>query len=128
MNLYLSSLFIYTIPAALISALICWFGKKDGLKWKPVEFVLIFMPWAMAMALIHFVFEGLDNAVRQLGVSQTLLTGMMVGAGILGGLSLLPRLFFDKQQEYAIVITSISAFVFSVIFAKFGLLFFLLAG
>lgn len=128
MNIYLASLLIYAIPANLVAGLVYLLGRKDKLKWHWIEFLLIYFVWCMAMGLIYFVFDGLDNAVRQLGVSDTLLTGMMIGAGILGGLSLLPRLFFEKQQQYAILITSISAFIFAVFFAKFGLLFFLLAG
>jgi len=128
MNLYLTSLLIYAIPANLIAGLVYLLGRKDKLKWHWIEFLLIYFVWCMAMGLIYFVFDGLDNAVRQLGVTQNFLTGMMVGAGVLGGLSLLPRLFFEKQQQYAILITSISSFIFAVFFAKFGLLFFLLAG
>ena len=128
MNLYLMALFVYAIAANIVAGITMWRGKREGFKWSVIEYLLIYFPWIMAMGLIYFVFEGLENAVRQLGVSQTFLTVMMAGAGVLGGLSLLPRLFFDSKQQYPIVITSISSFIFAVLFAKFGLLFFLIAG
>lgn len=128
MNLYLTALFIYAITANIVAGITIWHGKREGLKWSVIEYLLIYFPWIMSMALIYFVFEGLENAVRQLGVSQTFLTVMMAAAGVLGGLSLLPRFFFDHKQQYPILITSISSFIFAVMFAKFGLLFFLIAG
>ncbi len=127
MNLYLFSLLIFAIPANIVAGLTIWRGRQVGLQWSVIEYLLIYFTWTMNVALIYFVFGGLEEVLLELEIGRTFLGWMMVGAGVLGGLSLVPRLYFRKHPEYAILITSISSFLFAVIFAKFGLLFFLLA-
>lgn len=127
MNLYLFSLLIFAIPANIVAGLTIWRGRRAGLKWSIIEYLLIYFTWAMNIALIYFVFGGLEDALLELGIGRMFLAWMMVGGGVLGGLTLVPRLFFKKYPEYAILITSVSAFIFAVFYAKFGLLFFLLA-
>ena len=127
MNLYLFSLLIFAIPANAVAGLTIWRGRRAGLKWNIIEYLLIYFTWAMNIALIYFVFGGLDEALLELGIGRTFLAWMMVGGGVLGGLTLVPRLYFKNYPQYAILITSVSAFIFGVFYAKFGLLFFLLA-
>lgn len=127
MNLYLFSLLVFSIPANIVAGLTIWRGRQVGLQWSIVEYPLIYFTWAMNIALIYFVFGGLEEALLELEIGRTFLGWMMVGGGVLGGLTLVPRLFFKKYPEYAILISSISAFLFAVFYAKFGLLFFLLA-
>jgi len=128
MNLYLSSLLIYLIPALIVATAVTWYGRKDGVEWKPIEYPFIVLPWLMAIELANFAFENLDNAVRQLDVGQVFLTVLFVAGGILGGLSLIPRLFFSGHQQYALLITSVSALIFATLFVKFVLLVFLVTG
>jgi len=127
MNLYLFSLLIFAIPANAVAGLTIWRGRKRGVRFSTVEYLLIYFVWAMNIALIYFVFGGLEETLQELNIGRTFLGWMMVGGGVLGGLTLVPRLYFKKHPEYAILITSISAFLFGVFYAKFGLLFFLLA-
>ena len=127
MNLYLFSLLIFAIPANLIAGLTIWRGKRLGMKWSIIEYVLVYFTWAMNIALIYFVFGGLEEALVELEIGRAFLAWMMVGAGVIGGLTLIPRFYFKNYPQYAILITSISSFIFAVFYAKFGLLFFLLA-
>jgi len=127
MNLYLFSLLIFAIPANIVAGLTIWRGRKSGLKWNVIEYLLIYFTWGMSILLIRFVFGGLEELLQELAIGRTFLAWVMAGGGVLGGLTLVPRLYFKKYPEYAILITSVSAFMFAVIFAKFGLLFFLLA-
>jgi hypothetical protein len=127
MNLYLFSLLIFAIPANVIAGLTIWRGRRMGLKWNMIEYLLIYMTWGMNILLIQFVFNGLENALVELEIGRTFLGWMMFGAGVLGGMSLMPRFYFKNHPEYAVLITSVSSFMFAVIYAKFGLLFFFLA-
>jgi len=127
MNLYLFSLLIFAIPANIVAGLTIWRGRQSGLKWNVIEYLLIYFTWAMNVALIYYVFGGLEEALLELGIGRAFLSWMMVGGGVLGGLTLVPRLYFKNYPEYATLITSVSAFLFGVFYAKFGLLFFLLA-
>ncbi len=118
---------VFAIPANIIAGFSIWRGRRLGMKWSVVEYILVYFTWAMNIALIYVVFGGLEEALMELGIGRAFLTWMMVGAGVLGGLTLVPRFYFKNHPQYAILITSVSAFIFAVFYAKFGLLFFLLA-
>lgn len=128
MNLYLTSLFVFAIPANIVAAIIIWYGRREQMKWSAIEYLLIYLPWLLAIELANFAFENLENAVRQLDVGQIFLTVLFAVGGILGGLSLIPRLFFTKHRQYALLITSVSSLIFATLFVKFVLLVFLVAG
>jgi cytochrome bd-type quinol oxidase subunit 2 len=125
MNLYLSSLLVFAIPANLVAGLIVWLGRKEGLKWSVMEYLFIYLAWVLPVALALFAFDGLNNAVRELDVGPVFLTAMFMIAGVLGGLSFLPRFIFFKHKLHAFLVTSISSLVLSTFFVKFVLLVFL---
>jgi len=125
MNLYLSSLLIFAVPANLVAWLIVRLGRKDGLKYSVMEYLFIYLSWALPTGLTIFAFDGLENAVEKLNVSPTFLIVLFVVAGVLGGLSFLTRLIFSKHELHAFLVTSITSLVLSTFFVKFVLLIFL---
>ncbi|MFQ5581654.1 MAG: hypothetical protein ACE5F3_03380 [Mariprofundaceae bacterium] len=126
MGTYLLSLLIYAIPANLIAAAIIFFGRKR-VTWLPSEYLFIYSAWLLAIALVIFLFGGLDAAIAELGVRTALLKALLVIGGCMGGITLLPRLFFAKARVHAMVITTISAFLFSTAYIKLVTLIFLFA-
>jgi len=125
MNLYLSSLLIFAIPANLVAWLIVRLSRKDGLKWSVMEYLFIYLAWALPIGLTIFAFDGLEQAVEQLEMGQGFMITLFVIAGIMGGLCFLPRLIFAKYEIYPLIMTSVASLVMSTFFVKLVLLIFL---
>jgi len=124
MNLYLSSFLIYAIPANLMVGLTIWFTRKYPMRWSKFEYLWIYLTWLVTILLAGFVFEGLENAAEQMEVTDTFLAALFVLAGFMGGLSMLPRIFFKEYTNYRVLITSISSFIIATLFNKLVLLIF----
>ena len=125
MNLYLSSLLIFAIPANLVAWLIVRLSRKDGLKWSVMEYLFIYLTWLLPIGLTIFAFDGLEQAVEQLEMGQGFMVTLFVIAGIMGGLCFLPRLIFAKYEIYPLIMTSVASLVMSTFFVKLVLLIFL---
>jgi len=124
MNLYLSSFLIYAIPANLMVGLTIWLTRKYPMRWSPLEYLWVYLTWLVTILLADFVFEGLENAAKQMEVTDTFLISMFVIAGFMGGLSMLPRIFFKEYTNYRMLITSIASFIIATLFNKLVLLIF----
>jgi len=124
MNLYLYSLLIYAIPANLMVGLTIWVTRKYPMQWSKFEYLWIYLTWLVTILLADFVFEGLEHAAEQMGVTDTFLAVLFVIAGLMGGLSMLPRIFFKEYVNYRVLITSISSFIIATLFNKLVLLIF----
>ncbi len=122
MNSYALSLLIYAVPANAVAGTIMFLGRKSSLRWHPVEYVLIYLPYLIALALLLFVFGSLEEAMGQSGYNTSLLIFLSVMAGFLGGVSLLPRLFVAEDKLHKLVLTGISSFLLATIYVKFMLL------
>lgn len=124
MNIYLVSLLLYAIPANLIAGAIMFFARKR-VNWLPGEYVLIYLTWLMFVALAVLVFGGLEEATAQLGISASFQAFLFALAGLLGGLTLLPRLFFTRIKVERLLVTSISAFLFAITYVKLVIIIFI---
>jgi len=127
MNDYLISFLLYAIPANLIAAAIVVAGKKKmQAKWHPGEYPLIYLPWLAFIALTLVIFGGLD-AVPELGAIKVfLLVFQSIGAGLMGGLVLLPRLIARHSKLKPLTITSISAVCVALLYTKFRMMLFIM--
>lgn len=124
MNLYITSLLIFAIPANLVVWLIVRLGRKEGLKWSVVEYLFIYLAWLLPIGLANFVFGGLENTMAEMGGSLGF-HGFMFGlAGFMGGLSFLPRYVFSKHKLYPLVTTSIASLVLSTFYVKLAMVVF----
>ncbi|MDX8403733.1 MAG: hypothetical protein R8K54_04920 [Mariprofundaceae bacterium] len=124
MNLYITSLLIFAIPANLTVWLIVRLGRKEGLKWSVTEYLFIYLTWILPIGLANFMFGGLENTMQELGGTSALHGGMFVLAGIMGGLSFLPRYVFSKHKLYPLTTTSISSLILSTFYLKFAVIVF----
>jgi len=127
MNSYLISFILYAIPANLIAAAVVVAGsRKMQLRWHPVEYLLIYLPWLGFIALAEVIFGGLDTAPELAAIRVFLLVFQSIGSGLMGGLVLLPRLVFRDSELQPLTITAISAFCVAVLYAKFRMLLFIM--
>lgn len=127
MNDYLISFLFYAVPANLIAAAVVVAGtKKFQAQWHPVEYILIYLPWLAFIALTLVIFGGLD-AVPELGVIKVfLLVFQSIGAGLMGGLVLLPRLIARNSTLKPLTITTISAVCIALLYTKFRMMLFIM--
>lgn len=124
MNIYLTSLLIYAIPANLIAGIIMYAGRKNA-QWRPVEYAFIYLPWLLAVSLIVFIFGSLDAAVAKTDISPGLFRFFSIAGGMLGAVALLPRIYFIKLREHWLVGTSIISFLAAITFVKLIMLIFM---
>jgi len=125
MNLYLTSLLIFAVPANLLAWVIARMGRKDDLKFSVMEYLFIYLTWVLPIGLTIFAFDSLEQAVEQLEMGQGFMITLFVIAGIMGGLCFLPRLIFAKYEIYPLIMTSVASLVMSTFFVKLVLLIFL---
>ena len=122
MSNLLLSILIYAIPANVIAVGIMFYGKRSGLNWHPIEYLLVYFPWALMQAMAVFIFGNLDAALKGTGFTDDMLVLFSVVAGVLGGVSLLPRLFFDQDKIHRVLVSSLSSGILATVYMKFVLL------
>ena len=122
MNLFITSLLIFAIPANLIVWLIVRLGRKEGLTWSVAEYLCIYLAWVLPVGAAEVAFGGLGNAMAEFDVSSTVHIIMFVIAGIAGGLSYLPRYIFSKHKLLPLVTTSITSLILSTFYVKFAMI------
>ena len=125
MDAYLHSLIAYGIVANIVALPLIFLGRRFGLRCHPVEYIVIYLNWAVFVLLVGSVFNDLNDAMLKLEVSNAELNTVFGVAGFFAGLSLLPKIFFAKKSANTILITSLTAIFISVIYAKFAVLAFL---
>jgi len=127
MNDYLISFMLYAISANIIAIPIMFFGRRR-LKWDPLEYLFIYLPWIAFIALTVANFGGLDH-VSELSATKTfLLVFQSLAVGVMGGLIVLPRLVIKNHKFHPVTFTAISAFIIALLYVKFGLLMFMIIG
>jgi len=125
MNDYLISFILYAIPANIIAIPIMLFGRRR-IKWDPFEYPFIYLPWVAFIALTIVIFGGLDHVPSLSAAKAFLLVFQSLGSGVMGGLTVLPRLAIKSQKLHPIAITAISAFVVALLYVKFRVLLFII--
>lgn len=125
MDAYLHSLIVYAIAANIVALPLYLLGKRLSLRCHPIEYVVIYLNWAVFVLLVGSVFDDLNHAMQKLEVSNAELNTVFGVGGFFAGLSLLPKIFFAKKNVNSILITAFSSICISVIYAKFAVLAFL---
>jgi len=125
MNDYLISFILYAIPANIIAIPIMLFGRRR-IKWDPLEYPFIYLPWFAFITLTVVIFGGLDHVPELSAAKMFLLVFQSLGSGVMGGLIVLPRLAIKNQKLHPVAITAISAFVVALLYVKFRVLLFII--
>jgi len=120
-NLFLS-LLMYTAPAVLVGGIIVYRARNIGLSWHPVEYALTFLPWPVMQMVAIIFFGSLDQALNASAFIREWYVLFSIVAGILGGLSLAPRLIFRKASLPGLVITALGAVFLSIFNVQFDIL------
>jgi|GEM_PF-5913595 len=118
MHLILISLLLYAIPANLTGAVIHHFCRQRQRRLYPFEYLLIYLPYALILLLATVTFGSFAAAVEGAGFAQGTMIFFSIVAGLLGGLSLLPRLFIEEKKLSAKVLTPLSSFLMGTVYLK----------
>ena len=89
---YLLSLIAYAISANLFGVAILVAGKNK-VQWLKGEYFAIYALWLVYLFLVEFIFGGVTRFEEQGGIAYIFLIAQAAAAGILGGLTLLGRVF-----------------------------------
>jgi len=122
MSNLLLSLLIYTVPAVLVGGIIVYRARSIGLSWHPAEYALVFLPWPVMQMVAIIFFGSLDQALNASAFVREWYLLFSIVAGILGGLSLAPRLIFRKARLPDLVITGLGAVFMSIFNVQFDIL------
>jgi hypothetical protein len=122
MNNLLLSLLIYIVPAVLVGGIIVYRARSIGLSWHPVEYALTFLPWPVMQMVAIIFFGSLDQALNASAFVREWYVLFSIVAGVLGGLSLAPRLIFRKARLPGLVITGLGAVFMSIFNVQFDIL------
>jgi hypothetical protein len=122
MSNLLLSLLIYTLPAVLVGGAILYRARSAGLSWHPVEYLLIFLPWPVMQMVVAIFFGSLDQALTTSAFIREWYILFSIVAGVLGGLSLAPRLIFRKARLPGLAITGLGASFLSILNVQFDIL------
>jgi hypothetical protein len=126
MDMYLFTFLVFSAAANAVALPLVWLAwVKNGQRCHIVEYILIYLTWGLFVALIGGVFDGLDDAMVQLKVSTTVITAIFTIAGILAGLSLLPKVLLVRRKLNDLVVTSLASILVAVLFSKFAVIVFL---
>ena len=125
-NTYMQSLALFAVPANVVAGIIMLIGGRQHMRWSIIEYVLVYLTWGVLLSVSYFLFGGLDQAIEELGINMTFAAVLSILAGILGGLSLLPRIFTEKYDVSGVLVTSLSAFMIAIVYIKLVAIMFLL--
>jgi len=123
--MYLLSFLIFAIAANVIALPLIKFASRRGKSCHPSEYIVIYLTWVLFVGLMGFIFHGIDRAMIELHVSPAFGAGFFAVAGILGGLSLLPKILLAKKKLNDRIVTIVSSILIAVAFTKFSVLIFL---
>jgi len=108
----------YAMPAASVSGAIIWFGRRRQVSWSLWEPGLAALPFMMVYLYVWGAHGSIREAVIAMGfhpVAVIMIAGL---GGFLGGLCLLPRLFYKSKEVPEIMVTATSAFLIGVLCLK----------
>ena len=120
-NLFFS-LLIYTVPAILVGGAVVYRARSAGLSWHPLEYALIFLPWPVMQMVAIIFFGSLDQALNTSAFVREWYVLFSIVAGILGGLSLAPRLIFQKARLPGLAMTGLAASFLAIFNVQFDIL------
>jgi len=128
MNAYLLSFVAFSIAANAVALPLIYLERRKGQHCHPSEYIMIYLTWFMFVALVGFVFHGLGAAFAEWKISTTFSIVFFTIAGILGGLSLLPKLLLIRRKVNPLIVTIVTSIFIAVAFTKFSVLIFLFTG
>jgi len=128
MNAYLLSFLVFAAAANVVAIPLIYLERRKGQRCHPVEYIMIYLTWLLFVALIGFIFHGLDAAFAGWKISRAFSIGFFCVAGILAGLSFLPKLLLAHRKVNPVIVTVISSILIAVSFTKFSVLIFLFTG
>ncbi|OIO74672.1 MAG: hypothetical protein AUJ57_01860 [Zetaproteobacteria bacterium CG1_02_53_45] len=125
MDAYLHSLIIFAIAGNIVALPLILLGRRFGLGCHPVEYLALYINWLVFVLLVGSVFADLNEAMVKLEVGDTELNIVFGIAGVLSGLSFLPKILFSKAKANSILITCMTSVFITIIYSKFAVLAFL---
>jgi len=126
MNDYLTSLLFYLVPANMIAITIMFLGRRKNVHFHFIEYLFIYLPWVGFIALTVVIFGSLDAVPSMPVIKIFLLILQSIGAGVMGGAILMPRLVMRDSEMHPIAITAISATLITVLYVKFRMMLFIM--
>jgi hypothetical protein len=124
--MYLFTFLIFAAAANAVALPLAWLAwVKNRQSCHIIEYILIYLTWGLFVGLVGFVFDGLDDAMVQLKVSTMVITVLFSVAGILAGLSLLPKVLLAGRKLNDVIVTSLTSILVAVVFSKFAVIIFL---
>jgi len=128
MNAYLLSFLVFAAAANAVALPLIYLERRKGQHCHPAEYIMIYLTWFIFVALIGFIFHGLDAAFAEWKISTAFSIGFFTVAGILAGLSLLPKLLLIRRKVNPTIVTVVTSIIIAVTFTKFSVLVFLFTG
>jgi len=128
MRTYLLSFLVFAAAANVVALPLIYLERRKGQHCHPAEYLMIYLTWLMFVALIGFIFHGLDAAFTEWRISRAFSIGFFAVAGIMGGLSLLPKLLLIRRKVNPVIVTVVTSIIIAVTFTKFSVLIFLFTG
>ncbi|GAV19381.1 hypothetical protein MMIC_P0315 [Mariprofundus micogutta] len=126
MNDYLISFLFYLVPANIIAVMIIFLGRRKSVHFHFIEYLFIYLPWIGFIALTVVIFGSLDAAPSMPVIKIFLIVLQSIGAGVMGGAILMPRLVMRDSELHPLTITSISATLITVLYVKFRMMLFIM--
>jgi len=114
----------YAIPASLISGLTIVVGRQRQIHWQITEPLVITLPFLMVLAYVVLTFGSIHQGIMEMEFHPVAVAMIAGIGGFLAGLSLLPRIIFDKAEIPALTLSAASAFLIGLLCLK---MFFLMA-
>jgi len=108
----------YTIPACILAGLTGWVGRERGIHLKAYEYIFIYMPFLFVAVHVATLFGSIDLGVAEMGMHPVAVILIAITGGLLGGGSLIPRLFVKADDIKPVVVSSSSAFLVSLFCLK----------
>lgn len=108
----------YSIPAWVLAGLTGWVGRERGVDIKAYEYVFIYLPFLFITVHVATLFGSIDNGVVEMGMHPVAVVLIAITGGLLGGASLIPRLFVTADDIKPIVVSSSSSFLVALFCLK----------
>ncbi len=128
MNAYLMSFLAFSAAANVVALPLIYLAYRKGQRCHPAEYMMIYLTWFMFVALVGFIFHGLDAAFTEWKISTAFSIGFFIVAGVIGGLSLLPKILLIRRKVNPLIVTIVAGVLIAVAFTKFSVLIFLFTG
>jgi len=108
----------YSIPAYILAGLTGWVGRERGVHLKVYEYAFIYMPFLFIAVHVATLFGSIDMGVAEMGMHPVAVVLIAITGGILGGASLIPRLFVKDPEIKPIVVSSATSFMVALFCLK----------